>query len=478
MQKLINDQYVANIGLEIHVVIKANTKMFSSAKAEHNSEANTNLHPMDLALPGVLPTINEEVVKKAIVLATSLKMTIANTLVFDRKNYFYMDLPKGFQITQQFFPIGTNGSIQIARDKTIEIERIHIEEDTAKQFKKDGQIYLDYNRCGMALIEIVTKPNLTSANEVLLFLKKLKAFLLANDISDAKMEEGSLRVDVNVSVRKKTTETLGTRVEIKNINSFNNIKKAIENEISDLINKQENNQTFDVCTKRFDEKTQSNIFMRKKTTDVEYHYMHEFNLFPFAITKQYIDQTLANNYFDYEQAYLAFVNKQIDLKYLDQIETDIDLFKFVYKHLINTTNLNQIIGFLVNDLNAYLNKNNQTFNQLTSFQLDELLKLLAAFANKKIIHQNAKKALVDLLANNTKFDVDKYQASNNYDENAIRELLDELIKNNNELIKTYNDRKDRVNKFFVGQIMKQTKGQADPILVNQILEELILKALS
>lgn len=205
--------------------------MFSDAKNSHNDKPNTNISFFDLALPGVLPSINENAVKKALVLAKALNMQIDTLLRFDRKNYYYQDLPKGYQITQQYFPIGKNGYIEIADNKKIDIERIHMEEDTAKEQTINGHILLDYNRAGVPLIEIVSRPVIHSANEAVMYLTKLKQILVFMDISDGKMEDGSLRVDLNVSIAPHGLNQLGTKVEVKNLNSFANVAKAINYEI-------------------------------------------------------------------------------------------------------------------------------------------------------------------------------------------------------------------------------------------------------
>lgn len=187
------------IGIEVHVVLNSKTKMFSPSKNSHSDKPNTNIFPIDLGHPGTMPQPNKECVSKAIVLAKALNMDVNKVISFDRKNYFYQDLPKGFQITQQFYPIGFNGKMKIEENE-IEIERIHLEEDTAKQFNIDGEIFLDFNRSGLPLIEIVTKPVFKNGKQVSSFLKKLKRILVFNNISDAKLEDGSMRADVNISI--------------------------------------------------------------------------------------------------------------------------------------------------------------------------------------------------------------------------------------------------------------------------------------
>jgi aspartyl-tRNA(Asn)/glutamyl-tRNA(Gln) amidotransferase subunit B len=221
-------EFKLTIGCEIHTELKTKTKMFSPALNAYNTQPNININEIDLALPGTLPQPNKQAVVLGIKLAKLLKMKINEMLMFDRKNYFYHDLPKGYQITQQYFPIGYNGKLKIDNDEYIDIERIHLEEDTAKQIAEQAVIKLDYNRAGLPLLEIVSKPQIHSREQCVKYLKTLKRILVFNNISDGKMENGSLRVDLNVSV--SNSKTLGTKVEIKNINSFNNVTKAIDYE--------------------------------------------------------------------------------------------------------------------------------------------------------------------------------------------------------------------------------------------------------
>jgi aspartyl-tRNA(Asn)/glutamyl-tRNA(Gln) amidotransferase subunit B len=239
--------YKLSIGLEIHVELLTKTKMFSSSANSSNNEPNKNINEIDLALPGTLPSVNKEAVILAIKLAKALNMEINSSLKFDRKNYFYSDLPKGYQITQFFNPIGINGILQ-DDGVNVKIERIHLEEDTAKQTKNGDDILLDYNRAGVPLIEIVTKPDIHSKEECILFLKSLKQLLIFLQISDGKMEDGSLRVDLNISISKNNE--LGTRAEIKNINSFYSVINAIDYEYKRQFNLIENNQKMNIQTRR------------------------------------------------------------------------------------------------------------------------------------------------------------------------------------------------------------------------------------
>jgi aspartyl-tRNA(Asn)/glutamyl-tRNA(Gln) amidotransferase subunit B len=225
------NNFQVTIGIEVHCALNTQSKMFSCSPVNANAPVNTLINEVDLGLPGILPSPNKMAVVKAIQLATALHMEIDHTLKFDRKNYFYPDLPKGYQITQQYSPIGKNGYLALSPERNIKINRIQIEEDTAKQQMVDGKLCLDYNRCGVPLIEIVSQPEITSAEEAVEYLTVLKRILVFLNISDGKMEDGSLRADINISVAPYGAKKLGTKVEIKNINSFNNIASAIKFEI-------------------------------------------------------------------------------------------------------------------------------------------------------------------------------------------------------------------------------------------------------
>jgi aspartyl-tRNA(Asn)/glutamyl-tRNA(Gln) amidotransferase subunit B len=239
------NKYLVTIGLEIHTELNTKSKMFSSSLNDIHSPINTNVNEIDLGLPGILPSVNKQAIVKAIRLCKALGMKINTTLKFDRKNYFYQDLPKGYQITQQYCPIGEVGHL-----KNVSIQRLHLEEDTAKQFTSNNKLHLDYNRAGIPLIEIVTDPVIHGVNQAIEFLIELRNILIFADISDGKMEEGSFRVDINISLAKHDSDKLGTKVEIKNVNSFANVAEAIEFEIKRQTALLDSNQLVNQETRR------------------------------------------------------------------------------------------------------------------------------------------------------------------------------------------------------------------------------------
>jgi aspartyl-tRNA(Asn)/glutamyl-tRNA(Gln) amidotransferase subunit B len=306
------NNFKATIGIEIHTELNTKSKMFSSAPVSSYDEVNVNINEVDLGLPGVLPSPNKMAVIKGIQLATALGMKIDTQLCFDRKNYYYQDLSKGFQITQQYHPIGKDGKITID-GKTINIERIHLEEDTAKQQTVDGELCLDYNRCGVPLIEIVSKPDIETPQQAVAYLIAIKRILVFLNISDGRMEDGSFRADVNISVAPIGSTTLGTKVEIKNINSFANVAKAIDYEFNRQLRQILKGELIEQETRRWDEAKLQTVFMRLKSDAVDYHYFREPNIvemnienlvttaqnemgeLPDSVRKQLVESGVANN---------------------------------------------------------------------------------------------------------------------------------------------------------------------------------------
>ena len=270
--------YIPTIGIEVHVELKTNTKIFSNSINGYGQMANSLTNVVDLGYPGTLPTVNKEVINLAIKAACVLNCKIRKEMHFDRKNYFYPDNPKNFQITQARTPIGYDGYVEIEVDgtkKKIEIEEMHIEEDTCKSTHRGDKTLLDFNRAGVPLIEIVTKPCISSSTEAKLYLEKLKELLFYTDISDCKMEEGSMRCDANVSIRKNVTDPFGTKCEIKNIGSISNVGLSIEKEISRQTELLEKGETFKEQTRRYDDKLGDTVLMRIKETGNDYRYFPE-----------------------------------------------------------------------------------------------------------------------------------------------------------------------------------------------------------
>ena len=288
--------FEAIIGLEIHVQMKTKSKMFSSSPNSFSREPNTEVTPFDMAYPGTMPRVNKQAVINAIRVANALHMTIDHTLYFDRKNYFYSDLPKGFQITQQRRPIGSNGYVDIldkdGNVKRIRIERIHMEEDTCKQLHLSDCSLLDYNRAGTPLVEIVSLPDIRSGTEAMHYVEAIRNIVVYSLTSDGKMEEGSLRCDVNVSLRPFGQEAFGTKVEIKNLNSIKNIEQALDYEIARQSACLLTGTPVQQETRRFDEASGKTVLMRVKTDAVDYKYFCEPNIAPIALSDEFVQNAI------------------------------------------------------------------------------------------------------------------------------------------------------------------------------------------
>ena len=289
--------FEAVIGLEIHVETKSNCKMFSSSPNKFSTNPNSQCSVFDLAFPGVMPSVNKKCVINALRVCHALHMKIDNELWFDRKNYFYSDLPKGYQITQQFRPIGKDGYLILDIDDKkvrINIERLHMEEDTCKQLHLRDETLLDYNRAGVPLIEIVSRPEIKNGLEAMKYVEKIRDIVTYADVSDGKMEEGSLRCDVNVSIRPVGSEKFGTKVEIKNLNSLANIQKAIDFEIKRQSSLLLKGIAIEQETRRYDELKKETVLMRVKTDAVDYKYFTEPNIIPILLSDEFITDAITS----------------------------------------------------------------------------------------------------------------------------------------------------------------------------------------
>ncbi len=473
--------YDVVIGIEIHLELKTKTKMFSSSSiAPFNSTPNIFVHENDLGLPGTLPTVNEKGVKLALQACKLLNFQVDPILRFDRKNYTYFDLPKGYQITQYFFPIGKNGKLTINllnNKKVIELTRMHIEEDTAKQIHLNDKIYLDYNRSGVGLIEIVTEPVIYTADEAIAYVSKLQEIISFANISEAKMNEGSMRCDINISLKKPGSKILGNRVEIKNLNSLNNIKLAIEYEIIRQSKLLINKKVIDIETRRFDENTNTTISMRKKTSNIDYHFFPEPNILPIHLPDVFIEQAISELSIDLDTLKSNLKDKynlmDNQIKLLIQNPNLLVFFQSIVK--INN-NYELIVNIFFTDVLAYLNKNNIKINS-TKLNVNNFSELIDLIKNNKISYSQSKKVLCNLFEN----DISPKKIIKNQDivqlsnEKEIEKILIEIINNNLDMLKQYDNRKERVLKFYMGQAMKQTKGKINPVKAQKILENLIIK---
>lgn len=456
------------IGIEIHLELNTKTKMFSPARIDFNAEPNTTMNQIDLGYPGTLPLINKEAVLSGIKLAKALNMKIDDELHFDRKNYFYPDLPKGYQITQFFRPIGSEGYVTINTDKgpkKIQVERIHLEEDTARQHHDEEGTKLDYNRAGVPLIEIVTHPVLRSADEAVAYVDMIRKIALSLNISDAKMEQGSLRADVNVSLRPYGYKSFGTKVEIKNMNSFRAIKNALEFEIDFQRKQILTNKPILQQTKRYDEATLGTVVMRTKTGEVDYKYFPEPNIPFIKLSKKLIDSVKLNELPWEREA--RYKKENIQDIYINSLVNDLDLAR--YFDSINYADRDKLSKLFFAEIVSLANSKSIHPTKL-NIKNEYLLKGIKLI-DQDIISGRSFKKLVPLLVN-FDGDFDKLVADNNLkqisDEATITKWVNEIISQNESVIAEYPNREERVLKFILGALMKVSGGQVSPIKANEI----------
>ena len=472
-------EYDVTIGIEIHCQLKTNTKMFSGAPTSFGRKANTCVNEVDLGHPGSMPQVNEEAVRKAVMACTALHLTIDPLIKFDRKNYYYSDLPKGFQITQQFHPIGRDGYVEIDTaegPKKIRIERIHMEEDTAKQFHLSKVSLLDYNRAGTPLIEIVSKPDMHNGAEAEAYVEALRQTLYYIGVSDCKMEEGSMRCDVNVSIAPKGAEHLGTKNEIKNLNSISHIGKAVDYEVERQKKLLEAGEKVMQETRRFDEKTGTTIMMRRKEGNVDYKFFPEPNIVPIRLTEDWIKAIQA------EMPELPSARKQRyerdyglsdhDIRVLIANKEMSDFFEQVVKY---TKNAKSACNWLLSDVSAWLNTNEKTIDTC-DLKPQMLAKLIAMIDDGKISNAQAKQLTVDLMTGkDPEQSAEEKGLKQVSDTGAIAAMVNEVMDANPQAIEDFRNGKDRAVGFLTGQVMKKSKGQANPGLVNKLIKEELQK---
>ena len=467
--------YDVVIGIEIHLELKTVTKMFSGSPYAFKSEANTCINEVDLAFPGTLPRVNKDAVKKAIEACTALHLEIDPLIKFDRKNYYYSDLPKGFQITQQFHPIGKNGYIDInveGQNKRIRINRIHMEEDTAKQFHLYDETLVDFNRAGVPLIEIVTEPDMSSGLEASLYVEKLRQTMLYLGVSDVKMEEGSLRCDVNISIKPEGSTKYGTKVEIKNLNSINNIRLAVDYEVNRQKEVLENGGVIVQETRRFDEKTLTTVSMRKKEGSVDYKYFPEPNIFPIRIKAEEIAMIQANMPELPDAKLLRYID-QFGLNDYDanQLIQNKELSEYFDDAIKKKKNAKLCCNLLISELQGLLTKNGQdiTTTKVLSSSLAKLTNMIDA---NEISSKQAKEVLELMLDGQDPETIVKEKGMKQVsDEGAILAIVNEVLDENPASIADYKGGKDRALGFLVGQVMKKSKGQANPKMASSLVKQ-------
>ena len=468
------------IGLEVHVELKTDSKIFSPSPAHFGAEPNTNTNVIDLGYPGVLPVVNKRAVEWGMKAAMALNMTVARESKFDRKNYFYPDNPKAYQISQFDQPIGENGWIDIevnGETKRIGITRAHLEEDAGKLTHKNGYSLVDLNRQGTPLIEIVSEPDIRTPEEAYAYLEKLRSIIQYIEVSDVKMEEGSMRCDANISIRPYGQDEFGTKTELKNLNSFTFVKKGLEYEekrqeqviLSGGIIEQE--------TRRFDETTGATKLMRVKEGSDDYRYFPEPDIVPMIISEEWMEE-VRKTIPELPDARQKRYQEELGLPAYDAHV--LTLTKEMSDMFEKTVSLGAdpklASNYLMVDVNAYLNKVQKELSE-TKLTAEGLARMIKLITDGTISSKIAKKVFAELIEHGG--DAEKIVKEKGLvqvsDSGQLLAWVNEALDNNPKSIEDYKNGRDRAIGFLVGQIMKASKGQANPQMINKMLLEEIAK---
>lgn len=473
-------KYKAVIGLEMHCEFKSNSKVFSPARNSYNETPNDNIAPVDMAFPGTLPVVNKKCVKDALMMSMVLNCEQPKYIYFDRKNYYYPDLPKGYQITQMDAPVGINGNIEIEVDgkrKNVAIHDIHLEEDTASLDHYYDTSCIDYNRCGVPLVELVTEPCLNSAEEAVAFLETMRSVYKYCDVSEADTKKGQIRCDVNVSIMDPDDTKLGTRVEIKNVNSFSNVYNAINYEIERQSKLKDEGRYNEVEqeTRRFDEETGTTIRMRGKVDAIDYKYFVEPNIPKFKIDSSWLEEIrkdiplLALERKDKYVRELALSDYDAGVivkerEYAEYFEECVDLG--IDAKVASNWLTTQILGEI----------NHQDISLKDFYITPKLLKQIIDAKNAGTISSKQAKEIFYKAVEEKKepksfISSDSAQISNKEELEAI---IEQILKENEVQVEQYKNGKDNLFDYFVGQVMKNTRGKANPVITKEILKKKLI----
>lgn len=468
------------IGLEVHVELSTQSKLFCSCSARFGEKPNTNCCPICMGMPGAMPTLNKRVVEYAVSAGLALNCTIEENSIFDRKNYFYPDLPKAYQISQLYFPIARNGRITIDTGnghKAIGIHELHIEEDAGKLLHDPdkNRTLVDYNRSGVPLIEIVSEPDLRSADEVAAYLDELRIILRYLDVSDCKMQEGSMRVDINLSVREYGETGLGNRTEIKNLNSIRAIRRAIEAESKRQIEIIENGGYIPQETRRWDDIENKSLRMRAKEERQEYRYFHEPDLMPIKLSKEWIHK-LFSSLPELRDKRISRYQREYDISGYDagvitSSREMADLFETTAKL---SRQPKEVANWLMVEGMRILKENNMDPHDL-HITPEGLAKLIGMIDRGRINRTKAKDVF-EVMCHES-IDPEDYVKSHGFemitDDKTLRMAAIRILEENPQAVSDYKNGKEKAMGNLIGQTMKAMKGKADPSLVSAILKELI-----
>ena len=467
-------KYNTTIGLEIHIHLGSKTKIFCSCSTVYTKEPNTHTCPICLGLPGTLPVLNEKTFHYAIKAALALNCTLADYITFDRKNYYYPDLPKNYQISQYSRPVGRNGFLTI-NNRDIHINRIHMEEDAGELMHSEDnkRSFIDYNRTGIPLIEIVTEPDIHSPQEAYEFLQELRTTILYLDISDCNMEEGSLRCDSNISLAKEGAKKLGRKIELKNMNTFRGVKQALEYEIERQRMVLEDGGDIIHETRLWDQSKQMTVTMRKKEDVHDYRYLPEPDLVKYEITaelEEEIKRDLPESPAKRRARFKSDYNlNDYDINLLVKNKNIGDYFENVLK---NYNNPKAACNFITSDIIGATNDSKIEFKNIR-LSTSNCAKLLTMIENKDISIKIAKTILSELIKNDIDplVVVEKKGLMQINKSSDIKNIITQVVKDNPNAVEDFKSGKEKVVKFLIGQVMKLTKGTANPEIVNKLLKE-------
>ncbi len=467
------------IGLEVHVQMSTETKCFCGCKVEFGAEPNSNVCPVCLGMPGSLPVLNKKALEYAIKASLALNCEVHLLSVFARKNYFYPDLPKGYQISQYDKPLATNGYIDINIDGKVErirIHRLHMEEDAGKTIHKGKYSYVDLNRAGTPLMEIVSEPDIRSGLGARLYLEKLRNIMRYIGVSDADMEKGQLRCDVNISLRPKGSDKFGTKVEIKNINSFRFVQKAIEYEIERQAKILRKGGEIIQETRLFDEKSGKTFSMRSKEEAHDYRYFPDPDLIPVRITKEYIEK-IKNSLPELPDDKAKRYVNELNLTDYDAevLVADKDRAKYFEEAVsIYPKSPKSIANWIINELLGKLNEKNINISD-SPVKPSHIAELVELIDKGDISTKIAKQVFEEVFktSKSPKQIVEEKGLKQVSDEGEIRKIIEEIIAKHPKEVEKYKSGNKKIMGFFVGQVMKATKGKANPKIVNKILNEIL-----
>ena len=472
--------YETVIGLEVHVELATKTKIFCGCSTAFGGAPNTHTCPVCTGMPGSLPVLNKEVVNKAIAVGLATNCTITQNCKFDRKNYFYPDNPQNYQISQLYYPICRNGKVEIEVDgvkKFVGIHEIHMEEDAGKLIHDphtDSSL-VDFNRSGVPLIEIVSEPDMRSADEVIAYLDKLRMIIQYLGASDCKLNEGSMRADVNLSIREVGAEEFGTRTEMKNLNSFKAIARAIENERERQIDLIEAGKEVVQETRRWDDTKEYSYAMRSKEDAQDYRYFPDPDLVPIIISDAWLDEIRSKQPEFREEKKARYMEEYGLPEYDADILTGTKKLADIFEETIGLdANPKKVSNWLMGETMRILKEKEMDADEIT-FSAGNLAKLIKLTDSQAINSSVAKEVFEKVFADD--IDPDKYVEEHGLktvnDEGALRETVERVIAANPKSVEDYHNGKEKAIGFLVGQTMKEMKGKANPGMVNQLLKELL-----